>query len=174
MKVCCTCKIEKEEELFHKNKPSCKTCRQSERKKSYEKRKSENYAELLDYNRQWVLDNPDKNKEHKKRWNQANVDKCRITCNKRYSYAKQARPEWANKFFIEEAYHLAQIRSKLFQERWEVDHVIPIKGKDVCGLHVENNLQVIPRSINASKQNRFTKHYQWSEFFKETHMAQTN
>ena len=165
MKRCCTCKIEQEEDNFHKNKSSCKTCRKLERKKSYENRKAVDYQGLLEYNRQWALDNPEKNREHKKRWNQLNVDKCRVICNKRYSYAKQSRPEWANKFFIEEAYELAQRRSKLFGTQWEVDHIIPIKGKDVCGLHVEYNLQVLPRSINASKQNRYTKHFQWSELF---------
>ena len=171
MKVCCTCKVEKVLSEFHKNKPSCKECRKIERKLSYEKRKAAGYEDLLEYNRQWIAQNPEKNKEHKKRWNRLNIDKCRIICNKRYSYAKQSRPEWANKFFIEEAYHLAQMRSTLYAERWEVDHVIPIKGKDVCGLHVETNLQVIPRSMNASKQNRYTKQFKWSEFFKENRVA---
>lgn len=171
MKICCTCKHELDEINFHKNKPSCKDCRKLERKRSYEKRKASDYLNILEYNRQWVEKNPEKNREHKKRWNQLNVDKCRIICNKRYSYAKQSRPEWANKFFIEEAYELAQRRSKLFKTRWEVDHIIPIKGKDVCGLHVETNLQVLPRSINASKQNRYTKQYRWSEFFQESGMA---
>ena len=168
---CCTCKIEKPTSEFHLNKPSCKECRKIERKKSYQKRKASDYQSILDYNLQWVKDNPEKNAEHKKRWNQLNVDRCRIICNKRYSYAKQSRPKWANNFFVEEAYELAQRRSNLFGTRWEVDHIIPIKGKDICGLHVETNLQVIPRSINASKQNRFTKQYKWSEFFKETYLA---
>lgn len=171
MKICCTCKRELDETSFHKNKPSCKDCRKLERKRSYAKRKETDYDSILEYNRQWVEQNPEKNFLHKKKWNQTNVDKCRLTCNKRYSYAKQSRPEWANKFFIEEAYLLAQQRSKLFNTRWEVDHIYPIKGLDVCGLHVETNLQVIPRSVNASKRNRFSKQYKWSEFFKESNMA---
>lgn len=174
MKTCCTCKAEKETTEFHKNKNSCKECRKIERKASYEKRKAQHYDDILMYNKQWVADNPEKNKQHKKRWNQRNVEKCRIICNKRYSYAKQARPQWSNKFFIEEAYRLAQMRSEVFKTQWEVDHIIPIKGLDVCGLHVETNLQVIPRSFNASKQNRFTKQYGWSDFFKETCLAKVN
>lgn len=166
MKRCCTCKCEKDETEFHKNKPSCKLCRKEERKRSYEKRKADDYQAILDYNKEWCSQNPEKNKQAKKKWNQLNADKCRIICNKRYSYAKQARPQWSNKFFIEEAYRLAQMRSELFKTQWEVDHIVPIRGSDVCGLHVETNLQVIPRSLNASKQNRFTRHYHWSEFFK--------
>lgn len=166
MKRCCTCKVEKLETSFHKNKPACKDCRKLERKKSYENRKAVDYQGLLEYNKQWSKDNPEKTHQHKKRWNQLNVDKCRLICNKRYSYAKKARPSWANLFFIEEIYDLAQRRSNLFKTRWEVDHILPIKGLDVCGLHIETNLQVIPRSVNASKQNRHTKQYKWSEFFK--------
>tara|TARA_R110000868_G_scaffold117284_1_gene311705 strand:+ start:82 stop:678 length:597 start_codon:yes stop_codon:yes gene_type:complete len=38
---------------------------------------------------------------------------------------------------------------------FEVDHIIPVKGKNVCGLHVLKNLQVIPRSENRRKGNSF-------------------
>lgn len=174
MKRCCTCKIEKEESCFHKNKPSCKDCRKLERKASYQKRKETDYEGLLEYNRVWSKENPEKRRIHKKRWNQVNVAYCRLICNKRYSHAKLARPKWANSFFIEEAYRLAQQRTQMFGTRWEVDHIFPINGKDVCGLHVETNLQVIPRTVNASKQNRNTKQYKWSELFKETKMAEVN
>lgn len=65
-------------------------------------------------------------------------------------------PKWANKFFIREIYDLAAKRTKATSIRWVVDHVIPLRGKHVCGLHVETNLQVIPQAVNASKGNSFT------------------
>ncbi len=34
-----------------------------------------------------------------------------------------------------------------------VDHVIPLQGRMVCGLHVEGNLRVVPASVNARKHN---------------------
>lgn len=39
--------------------------------------------------------------------------------------------------------------------QYEVDHITPIKGKDVCGLHVLSNLQVITRTENRRKGNQF-------------------
>lgn len=69
---------------------------------------------------------------------------------------RRATPPWANKFFIAEAYHIAKVREKMLGGSWHVDHIIPLRGKTVCGLHVENNLQVIPASVNLKKHATFS------------------
>jgi hypothetical protein len=55
---------------------------------------------------------------------------------------------------IEQAYDLAALRTKMFGVAWHVDHVIPLCGKKVSGLHVPYNLQVILGSENCRKGNR--------------------
>ena len=65
----------------------------------------------------------------------------------------KATPVWANRFFISEAYDLAKLRTKVTGIRWHVDHIVPLKSAIVCGLHVEQNLQVIPAARNQSKGN---------------------
>lgn len=63
-------------------------------------------------------------------------------------------PAWANEFFVEEAYALAKLRTKVFGFAWHVDHIVPLNSKKVCGLHTHSNLQVIPGAENISKGNR--------------------
>lgn len=79
---------------------------------------------------------------------------------------RNATPLWADDELILEVYRLAELRTKLTGINWQVDHVEPLQADYVCGLHVEQNLQVIPAGINYSKRNRYSYRYKWSEFFK--------
>jgi hypothetical protein len=56
---------------------------------------------------------------------------------------------------IEQAYEIAALRTEMFGFSWHVDHVAPLLGKKVSGLHVPQNLRVIPGLENMSKGNRF-------------------
>ena len=67
-------------------------------------------------------------------------------------------PDWLTKQdweTIRTYYTEAVAKSHTTGFAWEVDHIIPLNGKEVSGLHVPNNLQVIPKSENASKSNKY-------------------
>ena len=52
-------------------------------------------------------------------------------------------------------FDLAVKRSIMTGIKWHVDHIIPLQGKLVSGLHTVENLQVIPAKINMRKGNRY-------------------
>lgn len=56
-----------------------------------------------------------------------------------------------------EAHDVRLKRNKLTGIEWHVDHIIPLQSKQVCGLHIWSNLQVIPKQINLRKGNKFTQ-----------------
>lgn len=56
---------------------------------------------------------------------------------------------------IENFYWLAHDLKAVSGEEYHVDHVVPLNGKGICGLHVPWNLQVLPADINMSKGNSF-------------------
>lgn len=62
---------------------------------------------------------------------------------------------WADRAAIRAMYAEAQRLSKETGIKHHVDHVIPLRGENVCGLHAETNLQILPAYENQKKRNSF-------------------
>ena len=118
------------------------------------KRRKEKPEECALAAAKWKKENPKRNAEHTARWKRKHPAKVNVANAARRASENGATPEWANQFFISEAYDLAQRRTNATGFRWHVDHIVPLKSKLVCGLHTEHNLQVIPATQNCSKSNR--------------------
>lgn len=83
----------------------------------------------------------------------------RDKANRRATRAKQARiMDEFTQFVTAEAHDLRKLRNSSTNIEWHVDHIIPLKGKQVCGLHIWSNLAVIPKTHNLSKGNTLALH----------------
>lgn len=100
--------------------------------------------------RRWSLENPELKKAMNRRWCQNNRGKVTASTRARQLAKIQATPKWANRYIIGLIYQLAAAF------RMQVDHIIPLRHPLVCGLHVEDNLQLLTQSENARKRNSFT------------------
>ena len=102
--------------------------------------------------REWNLKNPEKRKEASKKYYEKNKAYYNAYSSLRTRLMQKAKIKSLTEFellYIDEFYDLAKRRNL------EVDHIIPLKHKNVCGLHIPQNLQMLSRSENAKKGNKF-------------------
>lgn len=142
---------------YYENNTAKIKLRQVGRKDAIRKKHTENPERYLAVSREWKKKNRDKCASGMREWKHNNQAYCTAQQQAREARKKNATPEWANQFFIEEIYELARLRTQAKTggvAEWQVDHIVPLKSKVVCGLHCEANLQVIPAVVNRSKNNR--------------------
>jgi hypothetical protein len=104
--------------------------------------------------KEWQAANPEKVKAHAKAIRQRNPDGEVAKVQRRNAAKIRAIPSWANHDAIRRHYANAQYLTEVTGHQHHVDHIIPLRGKTVSGLHVENNLRVVPHFINTRKGNR--------------------
>lgn len=100
--------------------------------------------------RAYALRHPERVKASKKRWNQANKKKILAKTLKYQTSKRNQMPKWLTKYQIkgiEQFYKDCPIG-------YEVDHIVPLNGKNVKGLHIIWNLQYLPMSENRRKSNK--------------------
>lgn len=176
MKQCNDCKQKVDLHLFAKDKRNksgyaaiCKACAVQRTLKSREANK-DNYVAYqakrseLDkerrkqYMKQYRKENKERIAAYNKQWMQDNRGRCAKRSAKRRALKLNATPLWANEAYIADLYENAQEANNIFKDydiKFEVDHVIPLQGELVCGLHVENNLQILSQTENRSKSNYY-------------------
>ena len=136
MKCCRICKENKSLELFVKSKAF----------------KSNIDTICLDCSRekvkQWRAAGKRNCAAESQRWYEKYPEKGRFKQAKRRSAKLKAIPKWADLEKIKQIYLNCP-------EGFHVDHIVPLQNRTVCGLHVENNLQILPAKLNLIKGNDF-------------------
>jgi hypothetical protein len=121
--------------------------------------------------KQWAVANKDKKNQMSQKWRDENRDTFRLSCKKstkknidkklannakRRSLRIQRTVAWANEKEIQKHYAFAKFMEWItLGIKYHVDHIVPLQGKNVCGLHTHDNLQVIRATQNLKKGNKF-------------------
>lgn len=174
-KVCKNCLEEKPHSDFYKNPRmkdghwnTCKNC-ESNRQRAYYQA---NRERVLERTSKYNKDNPEicrvagkryyyRNREasiqRKLDWYKSNPDKAAASASMYRAKVKGATPDWLTqeqKRQVQEFYEHARDCRAVSGQDYHVDHIVPLQGENVCGLHVPWNLQVLPSDVNIAKSNR--------------------
>lgn len=176
-KVCSQCRLSLSLDLFHKNirrkdgyHEYCKDCRKEQYnrrdKTSAIKRSARRYKEkrkeCLDGMREYYLKRLEEKKLYGRKHYEQNKYKYVSNAMERKAQIKRATPKWFDsdhRFVYREAHLLAKLREQTTNIKWEVDHIVPLRGKNVCGLHLMENFAVIPKVLNNYKRAKFSEDF---------------
>jgi hypothetical protein len=149
-------------------KSVCKECA----KEANAKRYVENKDHILEVCKRWAEANPEKRKiisrsykarnrkkayESTRDWLLRHPEKLRGYQAKRRAQKIQAAPPWLTKDQLDamsDLYKTSKVMEEKFGLKYHVDHIVPLNGEDICGLHVPWNLQVLEAGLNISKSNQ--------------------
>lgn len=117
-----------------------------------------NKEKLLEQNKKYYAKHPEKRKQYYRKYAKKNTAKIAALKNKRYCSKMNRTPKWLtlqDLYQIETFYKEAQRLTKETGIQYHVDHIVPLQGKEVSGLHVPWNLQVILATENLKKRNKY-------------------
>lgn len=154
MKQCSQCKIFKELSEYHKDKSRndglryiCKECHNKNNQVFYQKDPSRKNAT----GKLWDENNKAKRKIINRSWEVANSTKRRMYTANYRAKKLNSIPKWLSKDQLKE---IKMLYSHLMGDD-SVDHIIPLQGANVSGLHVPWNLQILTKGENFKKKNKF-------------------
>lgn len=108
---------------------------------------------LIPLNRRWIEANRDKARAYALKWARENPEYAAF----RNRRTREATPAWLTDAQRDEMLAIYAEAVRLSCETGiprEVDHIVPLLGENVCGLHVPQNLQILTRTQNRSKGNK--------------------
>lgn len=100
-----------------------------------------------------INQNPEDLNRYKSKWKSRNPAKVRADTLARKRGLKQATPPWLTP---EHWQQMNAIYDEAREKGMHVDHIVPLRGRIVCGLHVPWNLRILPPEENMSRPRRWT------------------
>lgn len=132
----------------------CKTCLYAGQKEW----KAKNKEKVTDWWSEYRKENRLQLRQNAKKWREVNKGKKNADTAKRFAAKMQRMPKWLTKeekLRMSCYYQVAAMRTQESGYAWHVDHIVPLRGETVSGLHVPWNLRVIPAQENMNKGNRY-------------------
>jgi len=158
MRECKKCGKSLPMELFPKVKAAkdgisrrCQPCL----KQSKDVWRSSNREHITKYNSDYAKDNPESTRVKKRLNAIRNPSTINARAARRRAAQLQRTTAWSDPDAIRAIYAEAAELTIATGIQFHVDHIVPLQGKTVSGLHVESNLQVLPWYENLSKSNNF-------------------
>jgi hypothetical protein len=150
-------------------KGTCMECQKTDWTKANERRKTRPKSDAAkaagrryyEKNKELVkaraLSRPlEKQREYKRKWDRENQDRRNVQNALYKRRHRNATPPWLTKEQKDQVKHIylqARVMTQLTGTKYVVDHIIPLRGKNVCGLHVPWNLEVMTHEANCKKSN---------------------
>jgi hypothetical protein len=146
---CCQCMADRWD--AHKNHNPLRS------KEYYEENKDAIKTYARQYAARRTAENPEANREKVRKWKKDNPGKLAAQKKARKLAKTGATPKWLTKEHraqMAALYLQAQIWTEVTGVPYHVDHIIPLNGENVCGLHVPWNLRAIKGEENLKKSNK--------------------
>lgn len=118
--------------------------------------RQKNKAKFRERDRAWERAHPETVAARKRRERLRNPGVFRMRVAERRKAIRRATPGWADRSAIRAVYIEAARLTAETGVLYEVDHIDPLVSGVVCGLHIADNLQIIPASENRRKSNKFS------------------
>lgn len=122
--------------------------------KQYNKRYLDKNPERLESIKKWRKDNPEIGAQKSKQWFKNNPHMNAAYASKRRAAEKRQTPSWADWDEITKIFRARDNVAKATNAEYHVDHIVPLRSKIVSGLHIHQNLQILPGDENVKKRAR--------------------